>query len=1067
MAAMPPVILLLVCLGYGYCFNIDVENFVVYDGPRKGDQFGFSSAMLENDNGKWLLVGAPMSNSSVRPDIPRTGGFFKCPVNFADGQRRQRCELDSEMPTINSNDAQRPYTFQQQNQLLGSNIILTDETPKRIVMCASKYKETSSESTTAVLYAKGRCNVGISDNLDAQVDPTQYRVDVKNVYRMGMIGFSFAKLSNVPLFDLVLGAPGANEGTGAFLFMNTLDVKDQRQFRDYQVADHTNLRTSFKRGSYLGYSIGAGQFGSSEKLTIVAGAPHYRKQGHFGIVQLLDISGEDYDIATSKEGPQPGCGYGAALVVMDINNDDRDDILVGAPFYTGKATDEGLVEVMYGTHDPSNILRRPQEYLRGSRAPNGRFGIAITDIGDINADNFKDVAIGAPFENEQRGALYIYNGHSTNVKFSQRIGAETLDSGLRGFGFHISAPYDIDDNTYNDVAVGAFMSDQTVILRSRPVVRLDRTVTINPKSVPLNPANLSCQQGADDHLPCLTFHVCFNFTARGVNQRINIVFEISADARRKANGKSGRLDLFMDGQRRGDEFEYNYQIWDNANNCKDIIGRVKSIGWDFFKAIREPVEIKLNYRLSKEPILGHVLPILDNIRNPNSTENVSFDTGCSGGLCQSDLQLKVSSTTSEIIMGETNDLSINVEIINQGEPAFTTRIVSTSSTNADYLSFKLSKGTEQILCKQNGTGSIEDVACDFSNPFFQTKMGAFFLKYGVSMATLLPSNGLVVDVKPVVSFNLTAVTTSKEIKPVDNIGMVEIPVRIKPNVVLYGTTTPEQATISPNNDKLISFVNTFNIYNSGPSPLPRTTVMLIFPKKSRENVFLLDHIKVLETSNTVSCRILDELTSPQSTTTNPNGGQPTRLRRAAEESESLPLQAKSIQNLTCDNHDCVHIECKLQQLNVGSEVSVAVAINITESALTFEKDSLLLSYVSEAEIHRPHHPLVTSSYWSKNSKGKASIAIYPAEERKVTDDINLWIIIAGSVGGLVLFLALGLLLWKCGFFKRQKRKEVQEWKRKSGYNARRSQRGSAVHRHAGSSVKSKTSGREDVGIMGD
>lgn len=53
MAAMPPVILLLVCLGYGYCFNIDVENFVVYDGPRKDDQFGFSSAMLENDDGKW------------------------------------------------------------------------------------------------------------------------------------------------------------------------------------------------------------------------------------------------------------------------------------------------------------------------------------------------------------------------------------------------------------------------------------------------------------------------------------------------------------------------------------------------------------------------------------------------------------------------------------------------------------------------------------------------------------------------------------------------------------------------------------------------------------------------------------------------------------------------------------------------------------------------------------------------------------------------------------------------------------------------------------------------------
>lgn len=50
-----------------------------------------------------------------------------------------------------------------------------------------------------------------------------------------------------------------------------------------------------------------------------------------------------------------------------------------------------------------------------------RFGSAIADIGDIDGNNFRDVAVGAPLEADNAGSVYIYNGFEDGIKnhFSQ------------------------------------------------------------------------------------------------------------------------------------------------------------------------------------------------------------------------------------------------------------------------------------------------------------------------------------------------------------------------------------------------------------------------------------------------------------------------------------------------------------------------------------------------------------------------------------------------------------------------------------------------------------------------
>lgn len=106
------------------------------------------------------------------------------------------------------------------------------------------------------------------------------------------------------------------------------------------------------------------------------------------------------------------------------------------------------------------------------------------------------MAIGAPYE-ENTGAVYIFLGspYGLIVESAQKILGKDIDINLRGFGISISKPADIDYNKYDgkiinekllnvkqfqliilDVAIGAYLSGHTVLLRSRPIVILQHSI---------------------------------------------------------------------------------------------------------------------------------------------------------------------------------------------------------------------------------------------------------------------------------------------------------------------------------------------------------------------------------------------------------------------------------------------------------------------------------------------------------------------------------------------------------------------------------------------------------------
>ena len=58
--------------------------------------------------------------------------------------------------------------------------------------------------------------------------------------------------------------------------------------------------------------------------------------------------------------------------------------------------------------------------LRRKREPGAKFGATVANVGDLDGDRFEDFAVAAPFENEGRGAIYIFRG-APGVVFAGKL----------------------------------------------------------------------------------------------------------------------------------------------------------------------------------------------------------------------------------------------------------------------------------------------------------------------------------------------------------------------------------------------------------------------------------------------------------------------------------------------------------------------------------------------------------------------------------------------------------------------------------------------------------------------
>jgi hypothetical protein len=141
----------------------------------------------------------------------------------------------------------------------------------------------------------------------------------------------------------------------------------------------------------------------------------------------------------------------AAAMAGDIDGDGYGDVVIGAPSY---ARDAGRLYVYFGAHGGL----APRVRTIDAPAGGGRFGWSVSAAGDVDADGYGDVIVGAYDFAGGAGRAYVYRGSASGLDATPSFVLEG-DGSLGNFGVSVASAGDIDADGYADVVVGADLAN--------------------------------------------------------------------------------------------------------------------------------------------------------------------------------------------------------------------------------------------------------------------------------------------------------------------------------------------------------------------------------------------------------------------------------------------------------------------------------------------------------------------------------------------------------------------------------------------------------------------------------
>ena len=136
----------------------------------------------------------------------------------------------------------------------------------------------------------------------------------------------------------------------------------------------------------------------------------------------------------------------------DVNDDGYSDVVVGAADYHTGDLNPGRAYIYFGGAAPdAGVDLR----LTGT-SPSGRFGYAVASAGDLNADGFDDVVVGA-IESGGTGRAYVFFGGPGLDAIPDR----TFNGEAAGdrFGLAVASPGDVNGDGHDDLLVSAYLND--------------------------------------------------------------------------------------------------------------------------------------------------------------------------------------------------------------------------------------------------------------------------------------------------------------------------------------------------------------------------------------------------------------------------------------------------------------------------------------------------------------------------------------------------------------------------------------------------------------------------------
>ncbi|HMS64667.1 MAG TPA: FG-GAP-like repeat-containing protein [Ignavibacteria bacterium] len=238
--------------------------------------------------------------------------------------------------------------------------------------------------------------------------------------------------------DVIAGASGYISGTGrAYIYFGGSSMNN--------VADVT--MTGAAASNFFGYSVSsAGDVNGDGFADVISGAYGYNSSTGRAYIYLGGtLMNNIADVTLTGEAVNNDLGYSVSSA-GDVNGDGYADVIAGAFGYSAAT---GRAYIYYGS---SNMNNAADVTITGE--PGGSsFGASVSSAGDINGDGYADVISGAYAYNTFTGKVYVYFGGSSmnNVVDAALTGEGTGNS----FGRSVSSAGDINADGYDDILIGA------------------------------------------------------------------------------------------------------------------------------------------------------------------------------------------------------------------------------------------------------------------------------------------------------------------------------------------------------------------------------------------------------------------------------------------------------------------------------------------------------------------------------------------------------------------------------------------------------------------------------------
>ncbi|XP_074063289.1 integrin alpha-D-like [Macrotis lagotis] len=808
------------------------------------------------------------------------------------------------------------------------------------------------------------------------IEGTKSKDSISFQYEMSQEGFSATLTSEGP----VLGAVGTFDWSGGF-FLYSL-TGSANFFKEPGLDKDMN-------DAYLGYSTEV--FTWNRAPSLVLGAPRYQ---HIGKVVIFVNSNRKWMKKTEVKGIQIGSYFGATLCPVDLNKDSNTDmILIGAPHYYeqshGGQVSICLLPLRNAKWECNHILRGQQGH------PFGRFGAALTVLGDINGDKLTDVAVGAPGEEENHGAIYLFHGatgSSINPSYSQRISGSLFSSTLQYFGKSLSGGQDITQDGLMDVAVGA--QGQVLLFRTQPVLKVKVSIQFKPGE--LTRSVFECQtheaikRNAGLAIICLTI-------SKSIRDRLNDV------------QSSVTYDLVLDSERPSPRAIFDETKSKTLNRVK-ILGlgnhcdRVQLLLPECVEDSLSPISLRLNFTLVGQPIpsSGNLRPVLAMGSQNFFTAYLPFEKNCGDDhICKDDLSITCNGFgLQNLVVGYSLELDINVTVKNEGEESYRTMVTFTYPPGLSYRRVLIAQDSmhqqypPRLVCDTAASSELENLrntSCGINHPIF--RMGAkvtFIVTFDVSPIANLGDQVLL---KSTVSSDNNIPMTSK------NIFQLKLPVKYAIYTVinsLEDSTKYLNFSISEENQINVTEYR-YRINNLGQRALPAHIDFWVPMELNKVSVWNLTSV-IFPQDSSIQC---------------------VTEREEPSHSDFLTHIKKS-SVLDCSITACLRIGCDIPTFNIQEELDFIIKGNFSFGWVSQTHLKKLL-FITSAKIS--FDELKYSQLPGQEAFLRTQIETV-VEQYEIHNPIPL--VLGSTVGGLLLLALITAGLYKLGFFKRQYKNMMED-----------------------------------------